>query len=236
MLNGLDLFSGYGGLTLALSPWVKPVLYCEIAPYAQAILLSRMASGQLPEAPIFTDITKLCADSIEAALSFHVEEKFMAGRFRKLTNEQVLEAVKSYEAGLSLADLAHVYRVTKQTIWRHLRSRTVMRPQQRYGNENHFYRGGRRADERAHNIVQIAIRAGRLVNPGHCETCGQSRVFEDGRSGIQAHHDDYNQPLSVRWLCNQCHHKWHQHNEPVPLRKGGAEESLSVDIIYGGFP
>ncbi|HYX36518.1 MAG TPA: hypothetical protein VE954_25705 [Oligoflexus sp.] len=236
MINGVDLFSGYGGLTLALSPWVKPLLYCEIAPYAQGILLTRMASGQLPEAPIFTDITKLDADSIEAALSFHVEEKFMAGRLRKLSNDQVLEAVKGYEAGFALADLAHVYRVTRQTMWGLLKGRTAMRPQQRYGSESHFYRGGSRADERAHDIVETAIRAGRLVNPGQCETCGQSRVFEDGRTGIHAHHDDYNEPLSVRWLCYPCHHKWHQHNEPVPLRKGGAEESSSVDIIYGGFP
>ncbi|MDQ3234211.1 MAG: hypothetical protein M3Q07_20585 [Pseudobdellovibrionaceae bacterium] len=147
MLSGLDLFSGYGGLSLALSPWVKPLLYCEIAPYAQAILLSRMASGQLPETPIFTDITKLGADSIEAALSFHVEEKHMAGRLRKLTNDQIQDAVKDYEAGLSLADLAHVYGVSRQSMWGLLKSLTIMRPQQRYGSDSHFYRGGRRAYE-----------------------------------------------------------------------------------------
>lgn len=26
MLNGMDLFSGYGGISLALRDWVKPVL------------------------------------------------------------------------------------------------------------------------------------------------------------------------------------------------------------------
>lgn len=59
MLNGLDLFSGIGGLTLALSPWVRPVAYCENDRYAQAVLLSRMQSGDLPTAPIWDDITTL---------------------------------------------------------------------------------------------------------------------------------------------------------------------------------
>lgn len=59
MLNGLDLFSGIGGLTLALEPWVRPVAYCEIDAHARAILLSRMAHGQLPEAPIWDDIRTL---------------------------------------------------------------------------------------------------------------------------------------------------------------------------------
>lgn len=58
-LNGLDLFSGYGGLTLALKKWVRPVAYCEIEPYAQAVLLSRMAEARLPGAPIWEDIREL---------------------------------------------------------------------------------------------------------------------------------------------------------------------------------
>lgn len=59
MMNGLDLFSGIGGLTLALKDWVKPVAYCENEPYAQSVLLSRMYSAELPRAPIWDDITSL---------------------------------------------------------------------------------------------------------------------------------------------------------------------------------
>jgi len=59
MLNGLDLFSGIGGLTLALSPWVRPLAYCENDRYATAVLLSRMAKGELPTAPIWDDIRTL---------------------------------------------------------------------------------------------------------------------------------------------------------------------------------
>ena len=58
-MNGLDLFSGIGGITLGLSQWVTPVAYCEIEPYAQAVLIQRMAEGKLPKAPIWDDITTL---------------------------------------------------------------------------------------------------------------------------------------------------------------------------------
>jgi DNA (cytosine-5)-methyltransferase 1 len=59
MLNGLDLFSGIGGLALALDAWVRPLAYCEIDPYCQGVLLSRMASGHLTQAPIWDDIRTL---------------------------------------------------------------------------------------------------------------------------------------------------------------------------------
>jgi len=61
-LNGLDLFSGIGGLSLALAPWVKPVAYCEIDRYATATLLSRQADGALQVAPIWDDVRSLSKD------------------------------------------------------------------------------------------------------------------------------------------------------------------------------
>ena len=59
MLNGLDLFSGIGGLTLALAPWVRPVAYCENDRYAQSVLLSRIGRAELPWAPIWDDVRTL---------------------------------------------------------------------------------------------------------------------------------------------------------------------------------
>lgn len=59
MLHGLDLFSGIGGLTVALRDWVRPVAYCEIDEYCQGVLLSRMADGSIPGAPIWSDIRSL---------------------------------------------------------------------------------------------------------------------------------------------------------------------------------
>ena len=56
MIHGLDLFSGIGGISLALKPWVRTVCYVEIDRYCQAVLMSRMRSGDLEHAPIWDDI------------------------------------------------------------------------------------------------------------------------------------------------------------------------------------
>lgn len=60
-LYGLDLFSGIGGISIALAPWVTPIAYCEIDPFAQAVLLSRMRDGGLSPAPIWDDVRTLSA-------------------------------------------------------------------------------------------------------------------------------------------------------------------------------
>lgn len=59
MINGLDLFSGIGGISLALSEWVKPIAYCEIDKYCQRVLQARFADGSLTDAPIWDDVTTL---------------------------------------------------------------------------------------------------------------------------------------------------------------------------------
>ena len=59
MINSLSLFSGYGGIDLALSEYAKPILYCEKDEYAQGILVSRFEDGALPFAPIWNDVTTL---------------------------------------------------------------------------------------------------------------------------------------------------------------------------------
>jgi DNA (cytosine-5)-methyltransferase 1 len=59
MLNAIDLFSGYGGITLALKDYSRPIIYCEIEKYCQGIILSRMDDGALPFAPIWEDVTTL---------------------------------------------------------------------------------------------------------------------------------------------------------------------------------
>lgn len=64
MLNGLDLFAGIGGIALALEPWVKPVAYCEIDPYAQSVLIERMQTGELANAPIWDDVRTLRASML----------------------------------------------------------------------------------------------------------------------------------------------------------------------------
>jgi DNA (cytosine-5)-methyltransferase 1 len=56
VLNGLDLFSGIGGIGLALQPWVRTVCYVEINGYCQRVLRERMRDGQLDDGPIWDDV------------------------------------------------------------------------------------------------------------------------------------------------------------------------------------
>jgi transposase-like protein len=136
----------------------------------------------------------------------------MPGRLKNLTPGQVAEAVQMYESGLSCGSIALRYGVSRQAMHDLLKRRTTMRPRERYGRDNHFYRGGERADQEAHNLVETALEQGVLVRPDACEECGRGGWFADGRTAIQAHHDDYNKPLDVRWLCQPCHHTWHASN------------------------
>jgi len=54
---------------------------------------------------------------------------------------------------------------------------------------------------RAREIAYQAIRSGKLVRED-CEECGSPFT--------QAHHNNYNHPLKVRWLCVQHHREYHQ--------------------------
>lgn len=92
-INGLDLFSGIGGITIALSEWVRPIAYCEIEKYAQAQLLSRMQDGLLPRAPIWTDITSLRGKDIPEKVDiiyggFPCQDISVAGHGRGLEGER----------------------------------------------------------------------------------------------------------------------------------------------------
>lgn len=64
MLNGLDLFSGIGGISIALGSWVRTVAYCEQDRFAQSVLLSRMSEEKLDKAPIWDDVTTLRGDML----------------------------------------------------------------------------------------------------------------------------------------------------------------------------
>lgn len=93
MLNGLDIFSGIGGMSLGLREWVKPIGYCEIDPYCQAVLLSRMANRLLPKAPIWDDVSTLpprnfgaCVDIIIGG--FPCQDISIAGNGKGLDGER----------------------------------------------------------------------------------------------------------------------------------------------------
>lgn len=54
---------------------------------------------------------------------------------------------------------------------------------------------------RARAAVHDAVKSGRLTRDV-CSMCGTGE-------GVEAHHDDYSQPLAVKWLCVSCHNRHH---------------------------
>lgn len=54
-------------------------------------------------------------------------------------------------------------------------------------------------------LVNRHIGSGKIVRQP-CEVCGSSRT--------DAHHDDYDKPLAVRWLCRQHHQGLHAQATP----------------------
>lgn len=58
-LSCIDLFSGIGGISLALSPFSQVIQYCEWDKYCQSVLIQRMREGRLDRAPIHADIRNL---------------------------------------------------------------------------------------------------------------------------------------------------------------------------------
>ena len=124
------------------------------------------------------------------------------------------QAVPMYQSGLSIQDIANYFQVTRQAMWDILLRRGAkFRPNTRNGTENHFHRGTQAID-RAQNLLETAIEKGVIRRAIGCQTCGKVPTpFKNGRTAIQAHHDDYTKPLEVRWLCQKCHHQWHKTNK-----------------------
>lgn len=91
-MNGLDLFSGIGGITLAIKKWVTPIAYCEIDKYCQSVLLQRMQEGNLPAAPIWDDVRTLPIEELPKIDiiygGFPCQDISVAGRGKGLEGER----------------------------------------------------------------------------------------------------------------------------------------------------
>lgn len=85
--------------------------------------------------------------------------------------------------------------------------REAVRESRRRNPESHasYQRRWRQRNRRvtaAHAAIKIAIRRGDLTRPETCEGCGLP-------GDVHAHHDDYDRPLEVEWLCPPCHRERH---------------------------
>lgn len=58
-----------------------------------------------------------------------------------------------------------------------------------------------RDQRNAHRLIMYAIKLGVLKKSLYCEECGMTDCLIDG------HHENYDEPLKVKWVCRKCHRK-----------------------------
>lgn len=63
-----------------------------------------------------------------------------------------------------------------------------------------------RKKERARGMVNKRLLSGKIVKPNKCEVCCSEGY-------VEAHHEDYDKPLEVVWVCKKCHENIHHSNE-----------------------
>ena len=59
-----------------------------------------------------------------------------------------------------------------------------------------------RKQRNASALLNHYVRVGKIAKPDKCSMCGAS-------GKLHGHHDDYDKPLAVRWVCRPCHYKIH---------------------------
>lgn len=171
----------------------KPCISCStVKPLAEYYAHSKMAVGHLNK----------CKDCCRRDNSKNREEKveYYQEYDRKRSYEpQRVAARKAY----SLTEHGSaVIRELKRRYGESERGKALALERQRASREHspkmHY----------AREQVAYAIKTGRLFRPELCEDCGLPHP------NIQAHHQNYNYPLDIEWLCKPCHEGWHMFNEP----------------------
>lgn len=62
---------------------------------------------------------------------------------------------------------------------------------------------------RVRQETRTLILSGVILHPGCCEVCGLAATEET----IQCHHNSYNVPDDVTFMCKSCHTAWHNEND-----------------------
>lgn len=89
---------------------------------------------------------------------------------------------------------------------RELANKGYQRRREEYQKYSKEYRVKNRHKTRAKSAVANRIRAGKLGRPKLCSICNK------GNCRIVGHHDDYDKPYQIKWVCDSCHKKIHYYS------------------------
>lgn len=131
-------------------------------------------------------------------------------RYQERYPERVKESVKRSQSRrrAKLREYRLRYRLThpdqhlKQIFSNRVRSQKWAKTSKGKSSSQRAYRAYiARQPERyaARFAANNAVKAGKLVKPPACQTCGWVTPH------LQMHHRDYSKPLAVEWLCVLCH-------------------------------
>lgn len=95
------------------------------------------------------------------------------------------ETRKYYNCRKCNTDRARKYRQTKN-------GGENIRQAVRNSISKHWYK------QKARLKLKYEIKMGRIIRPDTCSVCKEKKK-------IEAHHEDYDKPLDVVWVCRQCH-------------------------------
>ena len=126
-----------------------------------------------------------------------------------MSNTNQEDALDMVRKGLPVNSVADFFGVSRQYIYKLAADNGVILP--RLKSRKEHPQTARKF--LANNLVTHAIAKGILI-PEPCEICGLFGKDAKGRSQVEAHHDDYNKPLEVRWLCREHHAYWHKYMKP----------------------
>jgi hypothetical protein len=76
---------------------------------------------------------------------------------------------------------------------------------------------------KAQRKVRIEIKSGRMIRPDVCEVCNKV-------SKTHGHHENYNKPLEVIWMCSICH-LYHHQNSRFHAERASEKTSRCEDAV-----
>lgn len=135
--------------------------------------------------------------------------------YGKLTPIERNTLVGLYLSGRSIASLAKQHDLCPKSVKRLIAARGhSVRPHVQIPKKIKKYRKASAPvhEKWATKQVELAERRKEIKRPSACSEC-----YRGGR--VHGHHDDYNFPLKVRWLCPKCHADWHSKHVPVASLK-----------------
>lgn len=94
--------------------------------------------------------------------------------------------------------------ITKKARERNSRPEVRKRINERFRNYRKDFKFLKR--EQARGMLNKRVQSGKIRKPSKCSKCGKEGY-------VEAHHDDYDKPLDVIWICKECHMNIHYSNE-----------------------